>query len=319
MPIMEQSKMRKLFQMGSTGGHASDAVQVSPPVQGGPGGGGKSQAGKAEVNNPSQYKKPATLGPRKGNMKTPKFEDVVANIKAVKEGKITPEEAVVALYFEEDSEEGDGDGEGSEEGDDSDDSGANPDDGGGGATEKIKNPGALAAYIGRKKYGKKRFQQMAAKGDKAKTMEPGGGGRFKKLKAKLKDKKVKESVDVSEADPPAGSSVIATAKGSNDGQAPTPKVDGPKPGELLTFPAGTSGDSTKMGTWESQLRKWLDDALSQKKLWVGGIFIHKNGPNEFYLDGIASGTVSLDAAVKACIQFGDRTLAPPGAPANDLK
>lgn len=28
----------------------------------------------------------------------------------------------------------------------------------------VKNPGALAAYIGRKKYGKKRFQSLAAKG-----------------------------------------------------------------------------------------------------------------------------------------------------------
>lgn len=30
----------------------------------------------------------------------------------------------------------------------------------------IKNPGALAAYIGRKKYGKKKFQAMAAAGKK---------------------------------------------------------------------------------------------------------------------------------------------------------
>ena len=28
----------------------------------------------------------------------------------------------------------------------------------------VKNPKALAAFIGRKKYGKKRFQQLAAKG-----------------------------------------------------------------------------------------------------------------------------------------------------------
>ena len=28
----------------------------------------------------------------------------------------------------------------------------------------VKNPKALAAYIGRKKYGKKKFQQLAAKG-----------------------------------------------------------------------------------------------------------------------------------------------------------
>jgi len=32
--------------------------------------------------------------------------------------------------------------------------------------EGVKNPGALAASIGRKKYGKKKFQQMAAKGRK---------------------------------------------------------------------------------------------------------------------------------------------------------
>jgi len=30
--------------------------------------------------------------------------------------------------------------------------------------DQVKNPKALAAYIGRKKYGKKRFQQLAAKG-----------------------------------------------------------------------------------------------------------------------------------------------------------
>ena len=30
----------------------------------------------------------------------------------------------------------------------------------------IKDPGALAAWIGRKKYGKKKFQKMAAKGRK---------------------------------------------------------------------------------------------------------------------------------------------------------
>ena len=47
--------------------------------------------------------------------------------------------------------------------------------GGGGRFQKLKkelskegvnNPGALAASIGRKKYGKKKFQQMAAKGRK---------------------------------------------------------------------------------------------------------------------------------------------------------
>ena len=32
----------------------------------------------------------------------------------------------------------------------------------------IRNPGALAASIGRKKYGKKRFQKLAARGRKKK-------------------------------------------------------------------------------------------------------------------------------------------------------
>ncbi len=31
----------------------------------------------------------------------------------------------------------------------------------------ITNPGALAAYIGRKKYGKKKFASLSAKGRKA--------------------------------------------------------------------------------------------------------------------------------------------------------
>jgi len=30
----------------------------------------------------------------------------------------------------------------------------------------VTNPGALAAYIGRKKYGKTKFQKLAAKGKK---------------------------------------------------------------------------------------------------------------------------------------------------------
>ena len=34
---------------------------------------------------------------------------------------------------------------------------------------KVRNPGAVAAAIGRKKYGKKRFQSMAAKGRKRAT------------------------------------------------------------------------------------------------------------------------------------------------------
>lgn len=34
------------------------------------------------------------------------------------------------------------------------------------ANKGATNPGALAAYIGRKKYGKKKFQGLAAKGKK---------------------------------------------------------------------------------------------------------------------------------------------------------
>lgn len=318
-----KSTLSKLMQMGDKGGHASDATQVSPPVSGGPSGGGKSQSGKAEVNNPSQYGKPPTLGPRKGNMKTPKFEDVVATIKAVKEGTMTAEEAVVALYFEDAD---DGDGEGSEEDGEEGSPSANPDDddgvgdtsekkkkdkkdtdepGGGGRFKKlaaklkgkVKDPKAVAAAIGRKKYGKKGFQKMASQGDST-DQAP---------------------ANISEADLPSGNAAVATASGSNAGQAPTPKVDGPKAGKLLKFTPGAVADATTMGAHAEQLRKWLDDAVSQKKLWVGGIFVHKNGPNEFHLDGIAKGDVSLDAAVKACVQFGDIKLAPPGAPSNDLK
>jgi len=36
------------------------------------------------------------------------------------------------------------------------------------AKRGAKSPGALAAWIGRKKYGKKKFQKMSAKGRKAK-------------------------------------------------------------------------------------------------------------------------------------------------------
>lgn len=34
------------------------------------------------------------------------------------------------------------------------------------AAGEVKNPGALAAFIGRKKYGKAKFQKLAAKGKK---------------------------------------------------------------------------------------------------------------------------------------------------------
>lgn len=36
----------------------------------------------------------------------------------------------------------------------------------------VSNPGAVAASIGRKKYGKKAFQKAAASGEKMKGMKP---------------------------------------------------------------------------------------------------------------------------------------------------
>lgn len=35
-----------------------------------------------------------------------------------------------------------------------------------GEKKGVRNPGALASWIGRRKYGKKKFQEMAAKGRK---------------------------------------------------------------------------------------------------------------------------------------------------------
>lgn len=326
---MAKGTMLKLFQMGTKGGGSADAdsIQVSPPAEGGPSGGGKSQAGKREIDNPSQYGKPPVKGPKKGNMRTPAFEDIIGAVKAVAEEKKTANDAAVDLFFEEDDDDADDDDEGSsdddkegggkkkskkkakakkDDEDESTDEGDSMKPGGGGRFKKLKkklasrgakNTGALAAYIGRKKYGKKKFQKMAAKGD-SEEQDP---------------------ANTNEADPPPGDPAVATAKGNNAGQAPTPKVDGPPAGELLSFKPSGAADATSMGSYEEQLRKWLDAAVSQKKLWVGGIFLHKNGPNEFYLDHIASGTVTLDAAVKACVKFGDVKLAPPGAPSDDLK
>jgi len=56
---------------------------------------------------------------------------------------------------------------------------------------KVRSPGALAAFIGRKKYGKARFQAMAGRGRSraarggAKTSAPGGGLRFQRMEASL--------------------------------------------------------------------------------------------------------------------------------------
>lgn len=51
-----------------------------------------------------------------------------------------------------------------------------------------KGDGALAAWIGMKKYGKKKFEEMAHAKHK-KSNKPGGGERFKKLENELSHKK----------------------------------------------------------------------------------------------------------------------------------
>lgn len=38
--------------------------------------------------------------------------------------------------------------------------------------KKVKDPGAVAASIGREKYGKEKFQKAAAEGQKMKGMKP---------------------------------------------------------------------------------------------------------------------------------------------------
>jgi hypothetical protein len=44
-----------------------------------------------------------------------------------------------------------------------------------GRREGVKNPGALAAYIGRKKYGNAKMAAMSAKGRRAAHNTPGNG------------------------------------------------------------------------------------------------------------------------------------------------
>jgi len=44
-------------------------------------------------------------------------------------------------------------------------------------TGKVKDPGAVAASIGRKKYGKEKFQKAAARGVKMEGMSPKTAGR----------------------------------------------------------------------------------------------------------------------------------------------
>ena len=53
------------------------------------------------------------------------------------------------------------------------------------AAKGASDPGALAAYIGRKKYGKSKFQSLAAKGKKGRT-EPEKGETMKHEKAESK-------------------------------------------------------------------------------------------------------------------------------------
>lgn len=45
------------------------------------------------------------------------------------------------------------------------------------AASGARDPGAVAAAIGRKKYGKKKFQKAAAEGKKMKGMRPMRGGK----------------------------------------------------------------------------------------------------------------------------------------------
>lgn len=69
---------------------------------------------------------------------------------------------------------------------------------------KVYDPAAVAAMVGRKKYGKEKFQEMAAAGRRRKTKEEagkvkprtakgkmrvGGGGRFAKLEREITSKK----------------------------------------------------------------------------------------------------------------------------------
>jgi hypothetical protein len=60
---------------------------------------------------------------------------------------------------------------------------------------KVFDPGAVAASIGRKKYGAKKFAEMSAHGKNRKKapkgkakMAPGGGGRFAKLESEIASK-----------------------------------------------------------------------------------------------------------------------------------
>lgn len=59
---------------------------------------------------------------------------------------------------------------------------------------EVRNPAALAAYIGREKYGKDRFNKMSHHKHKH-SNKPGGGGRFQKLEHELEEKSV-EAGDV---------------------------------------------------------------------------------------------------------------------------
>jgi len=60
---------------------------------------------------------------------------------------------------------------------------------------KVYDPAAVAAMVGRKKYGEKKFAEMSAAGRKRKKapkgkakMAPGGGGRFAKLESEISEK-----------------------------------------------------------------------------------------------------------------------------------
>lgn len=303
-----RAKMLSLFKMAGEGGSSTStfqATQVSPPASGGPPGGGKSQAGKAEINNPNQYGKPPTLGPRKGNMKTPKFEDIVGAIKNVAEGGDSTSAALDLLFDDEDGEEDEDAEEGSQAAAADEKKKDSMEPGGGGRFNKlskklgkkgVKDPDALAAVIGRKKFGKKKFGKMASQGDSV-------------------DQK---AANVAEGDLPAGNATVATASGAGVGKAPTPAMGGPAKGDLV-FNASAPADATAMGSEAEQLRAYLKAAQAHKKIWAGGLYIHKQGQNEFELPNtIATSMVSLEAAVQACLKFGDIKLAPAGAPKDKL-
>ncbi len=84
---------------------------------------------------------------------------------------------------------------------------------------KVTNPGALAAWIGRKKYGASKMSEMSAKArkrgkaPKGKARQRlGGGGRFAKLEGELAKKSIDEKIDKSGRGPDKLSRMDAQAQ-----------------------------------------------------------------------------------------------------------